>query len=102
MATISVILKTHRKKQDGTFPICIRVTEKNKTRYKYVGYSVTELQFKEGLNGWVRKHPDSVLINTIIESERTKIQEKLTRLVLEKRNLILNICFRISQQGGIQ
>lgn len=85
MATVSVVLKTHRKKNNGTYPICIRLTEKNKTRYKYIGFSVKLEQFKEGQRDWVRKHPDALYINSIIEDERAKLLEKLIRLRLDKR-----------------
>ncbi len=90
MATVSVILKTHRRRNDGTFPICIRVTEKNKTRYKYIGHSVKQDQFKSGTGDWVKRHPDALFINSIIEDERAKMQEKLTRLRLDGKTIDLD------------
>ena len=85
MATVKVILKTHRKKDDGTFPVCIRISNEGKSRYKYIGYSVKPEQFKEGNGDWVRKHPDALYINSIAEDERSKIMEKITRLRLNNQ-----------------
>lgn len=100
MATVSVILKTHRVKNDGSFPICIRVTEGNKTRYKYIGYSVKRDQFKTGLCDWVRKHPDALFINSIIEDQRSEIQEKITRLKLDRRDFSFEYILSDSPADG--
>ncbi|CAL1518146.1 tyrosine-type recombinase/integrase [Chitinophaga sp. MM2321] len=85
MATVKVILKTHRKKDDGTFPLCIRISNEGKSRYKYIGFSVKTEQFKEGISDWIRRHPDALYINSIAEDERSKIMEKITRLRLDNR-----------------
>lgn len=90
MATVKVIMKKHRRKDDGTFPICIRITHESKTRYNYIGYSVKEDQFKEGAGDWVRRHPDALFINSILEDERAKIMEKITRLRIDNRPFDFN------------
>lgn len=83
MATVKVILKMHRRKDDGTYPICIRVSEGGKSRYKYIGFSVKDEQFKEGISDWVKRHPDALYINSLIEDERSRIMEKITRLRID-------------------
>lgn len=100
MSSVSVIQKKHRKKNDGTFPICIRITEGAKTRYKYIGYSVKQEQFKEGLSDWVKKHPDALYINSIIEDERSKIQEKITRLRLDGKSFDFDFILSDSPAAG--
>lgn len=85
MATVTVILVNRRKKKDGTYPISIRVTHGAKTRYKAIGHSVKHEQFKPGASDWVRRHPDALFINSVIEDERAKMIEKMTRLRLDRK-----------------
>lgn len=90
MATISVILDKRYKHKDGTFSIAIRITNKNKTRYKPVGFAVKDNQFRDSLSNWVTRHPDAVYINALIEDQRSDIVAKLTKLQLEKRPFDFN------------
>lgn len=85
MATVTVILVNRRKKKDGTYPISIRVTHGAKTRYKAIGHSVKHEQFKPGASDWVRRHPDALYINSVIEDVRAKMIEKITRLRLDRK-----------------
>ncbi|PUZ21774.1 hypothetical protein DCC81_24615 [Chitinophaga parva] len=71
MAIVKVIVKKHRKKNDGSFPIAIYVYEK-KVQYVYTGYSIQEHQFKDGR---VVKHTDAAIMNAAIEEKRREVLE---------------------------
>lgn len=100
MATVRVILKDHHKKQDGTYPVCIRVTEGNKSRYIYIGFSVKPDQFKEGQGDWVRRHPDALYINSIIEDRRAKLVDKITRTRLDGKKIDLDFLVSEREKQG--
>lgn len=66
MATIKVLLNTRYKSKDGTYPIVIRIIDKEKIHYHGIGYKVKEAEFKEGQ---VKKNVDSLLINSVIDTK---------------------------------
>jgi len=100
MATVKVILKDHHKKKDGTYPVCIRITQGNKSRYIYAGYSVKPDQFKEGQSDWIRRHPDALFINSTIEDIRAKILDKITRLRLDGKEIDINFLASDKEKEG--
>jgi hypothetical protein len=82
MASSKILLKDQQRK-DGTYPITIRIINGRKVKYTSTGYSVKQTQFKEGMEGWVIKHPDAMLINAAIEAKRKRIMEAYYRADIE-------------------
>jgi integrase len=99
MATVSVVLDS-RPKKDKTFAIKIRVTDGSKSRYKGFDFSVRKDQFKEGMAGWVVKHPDALFINAQIEDARSLILEKITRLKLDRKPFSFDYVLSDTPAGG--
>lgn len=77
MATLQIILKTHRKRNDGTYPVCFQLTIQRKARYLYTGIHVLESQFKKGDGSWIRKHTDAILLNRNLELKRRQLMTNL-------------------------
>lgn len=82
MASSKILLRG-AEKLNGTFAVFIRVTHNRKTFFKSTGYSVRPNQFKEGLENWIIKHPDAVLMNRAIEAQRSRIMEAYYRSDIE-------------------
>ena len=76
MSVLTVMLKTHHQKKDGTYPVVIRV-QAGRTTYEYIGHSVMPDQFREQHGKWIYKHPDAALINNAIEAKRLAILERM-------------------------
>ena len=88
--TIKVLQLPHQTKKDGTCPILFRLTQGRKSKYIKTGYSVKPYQFKEGLENWVVKHPDALLINAAIESKRSAMMENIIHADIENHEVDMN------------
>lgn len=87
MASTKIVLKTAQPKKDGTLPILIRVTAGRRSKYFSTGYAVKEGQFREGMDNWVIKHPDAVLMNRSIEGKRAKLAETIFLADIEGKEI---------------
>lgn len=87
MASVKVVLKENQPKKDGTIPILIRIIAGRRSKYVSTGYAVKPTQFKEGLENWVSKHPDSILINAAIEAKRAKLAEVVYMADIEGKKI---------------
>lgn len=76
MATLTVVLWP-RERTDGTHTIAYRLTIDRVSKFEMSPYHVTKKQFTPGLSEWIRKHPDSRLINRNIELRRSEIMQRL-------------------------
>ena len=68
MATFKVKLDTRRAKQDGTYPVLIRIYNGDKYRDISLGFSVLKSQFNEGKSNVKIKasHPEAKSLNLAI------------------------------------
>lgn len=87
MASVKVVLKENQPKKDGTIPILIRVIAGRRSKYFSTGYAVKPSQFREGLENWVVKHNDAVLINAAIETKRAKLAETIYLADIEGKKI---------------
>lgn len=101
MATLNIKLKTHRQKNDGTYPIAFQLVIDRKPNYEHSGRSVKESQFKEGTSDWVRRHPDSVLINRNLEIRRSEIMKNLLDAEAGKFPLLAKAIFSGNPSTGM-
>ncbi|PSL44151.1 integrase-like protein [Chitinophaga niastensis] len=84
MAKITPMLDEKYQHNDDTYPIVIRITNKNQTKYKPVEHSVLKTHFKRGTSDWVKEHPDAIFLNALIESKRALLNAKIIQLQLKQ------------------
>lgn len=80
MATIKTVLDKRRKKQDGTYPIIIRLTHLGKSTSITTGKSIEE-KFWNGKKGRIkRSHPIHKKLNVFITKKEVELEEKLLEI----------------------
>ncbi|MGB3150436.1 MAG: phage integrase SAM-like domain-containing protein, partial [Maribacter sp.] len=90
MLTTKVLLNKVRQKQDGTFPLAIRITYNRKTIYLPLGYNLAEKDF-DAKNQRIRSS--------------SKIASNITRLnngIQEKLKKIYDTVTRLEEEGKIE
>lgn len=87
MPTLKAVQRLHRIKKDGTAEIQIRVSHNRKTIYVRTGYYVKPAHLIDGV---IKKHPESTLLNLMIEDKKAEILQNLLRQDLDDKKLNLN------------
>lgn len=84
MATIKAILKKDQR-EDGTYPLVIRITKDRKTTFIYTEYGLKEDQW-DAVNQRVKKsHPNSVRLNNLIAKRISEAGDKAIELETNKQ-----------------
>jgi integrase/recombinase XerD len=79
MAGVKVVLRLNKKKEDGTFPIVIRVTNNRQLTEKFVGHSVKLKDWDNKLRLVKKSHPNSVRLNYLI----SKKVDEISKMILD-------------------
>ena len=85
MATFKVKLDTRRAKQDGTYPVVIRIYNGDKYRDIGLGVSVFKSQFNEGKSNIKIKanHPEAKNLNLTITKKLHEVKDSTLRLQMK-------------------
>lgn len=94
MATIKVFLNTRYKSKDGTYPIVIRIIDKEKIYYHGIGYRVKEDQFKDGQ---VKKHEHAILINSVINAKLNQARNYIAESKIRSKPIVFEHIFLHNQ-----
>lgn len=100
MATLQIILKKHRQRNDGTYPVCFQLVINRQAKYLYTEIHVKENQFKRGEGNWVRKHPDSTLLNRNLEIRRAELMNNLLEAQAGRLPMTHEAIFSAKEEGG--
>jgi integrase len=65
MASIKVVLRKEEK-QDGTYPLALRITKERKTSYVYLNYSILPKDWNAGDQVVKKSHPNSARLNNYL------------------------------------
>jgi len=86
MSSIKVVLIKHKKRDDGSYPIAIRITKNRKSVYNFLGYYIKDADW-DAINKNVKKsHPNSSRLNNLILKKLSEASETL----LESSNTYLS------------
>lgn len=85
MVHIKIIQDKRRPKQDGTFPLFIRVTEKRKSMYLYTGYSLLPAQWDKEASKVLNSHPNASRLNSSITKRYFEVQKAVIKLEDDER-----------------
>lgn len=91
MATVKVFLNTRYKSKENTYPIVIRIIDKEKIFYHGIGYKVKEDQFKDGQ---VKKHEQAMLINSVINAKLNQARNYIAESKIRNKPIVLEHIFR--------
>jgi len=90
MATAKAVLKTDYKSKDETYPLKIRLQQNNLIKYYNTGYKLTKKQL---INGVVKRHPDTDVINNIISDLLNKAKKYFADCAINGRPVNLDKIF---------
>jgi len=75
MASINVLPVKHKKKDDDTYPLAVRVTINRKSSYKYLGHYIKLKDWDEAKARVRKSHPNSVRLNNLIKKKLTERED---------------------------
>ena len=75
MANIQVVLRTNKKKKDGTIPLALRISENYKTNYYFLGHSILEKDWDDDLKKVKKSHPNHKKLNYFLTKKITEAQD---------------------------
>lgn len=78
-SSLKVILRK-KTKQDGTFPLAIRVTLDRKSTYVYLGHNILDTDWDAVAQKVKRTHPNSVQLNNFILKKKAEANDKMLNL----------------------
>jgi len=87
MASIKIVLRKEEK-QDGTFPLAIRITKDRKTSYVYLNYSIHPRHWNAKEQKVKKSHPNSVRFNNYLTTKLAEATDKA--LNVETKNEIVS------------
>ncbi|WP_113661765.1 site-specific integrase [Pedobacter nanyangensis] len=84
MVQLKVILDTRRKKSDGTYPICFRITNIKKVNYISAGITVLLEHWDETRLSISKNHPNHKSLNLALSKKYYDIQREILKLEQEE------------------
>ena len=80
MATIKALLRTNKKKLDGTCPLAIRVTQNRKSTFIFLGHYLEEEHWDSDQNRVKKSHPNSKRLNHRLMAKMSEISAQILDL----------------------
>lgn len=84
MASIRIVLDKRSKKQDGTFPIVLRITHGKETRQTTTGISIYDSEWNAKLQRVKKTYPESDKINLLLDNFRANFNHAVLNNWSEK------------------
>lgn len=80
MAQVSAILAKHKRNSKGLYPIYIRITDTNQSRYISLKEYINKSHWNENKNEVRKSHPDHIELNNLIQKKLSDLNRLTTRL----------------------
>jgi len=77
MATLRIVLYKYRAKQDGTFPLALRIIKDRKPSYIFLEYSVLEKDWDDDNQVVKSSHPNSKRLNNFLLKKKAEASDKI-------------------------
>ncbi len=97
MASVKVILYTHKELSDGSYPILIQIIKDRKRRTISTGHSATKTQWIKKSNLPNSKHPNQSLLTTRILRIKTDINNIILALENKKKKFTVSDIVNVYQ-----
>lgn len=88
MSTIKAVIR-NKKKQDGTYPLAIRITQDRKSSYVYLGHSIPKDDWDSIAQKVKRSHIHHKRLNNIIAQRLLEIESEALELERTKKKVSL-------------
>lgn len=85
MVQIKIIQDRRRSRQDGTYPLFVRVTEQRKSLYLNTGFTLLKEQWDAEASKVLNSHPNANRINASITKRYFEVQKAIIKLDDEER-----------------
>lgn len=90
MATVKAIYRTDKPHKGGTFPIVIRITDRERTKYISLKERTTKEQWNDKKGEVNGKHPDRIRVNRKIHAMISEIRLKMDDAIMGRAKLNLD------------
>lgn len=84
MATVKVILKSEKKKKDGTIPLYLRIIKNRKATFIALGVSVKEADWNDEAKRVRKSHKNSGRLNSFIAQKVAEVEGKALEFETDK------------------
>lgn len=88
MASIKIVLRK-KKRSDGTFPVCLRITKDRKTKYFKTIFNTVPKHWDNATGSFRKSHPDHIQNNRLLLKFRSRALKAYSDLELEKESFTL-------------
>lgn len=85
MSTIKLVLR-QKPKNDGTMPICLRITKDRKTSFVHLGYHIKESDWDSTTSRIKKSHPNSVRLNNFLLKKLAEANDDAIELETKTKN----------------
>ncbi len=86
MAVMKIVLKKD-KKQDGTYPLVIRITKDRKSTFIYLEHSIKETDWDKAAQRVKKSHPNSTRLNNYLLKKLAEANDHSLELETDKRHV---------------
>ncbi|MCE7056901.1 site-specific integrase [Algoriphagus sp. AGSA1] len=87
MASIKIVLRTNKKKKDGTCPLAIRIIKHRKTRYVFTGKYIPERDWDDQHGRVKKSYENSARLNAFLRKKLYEAEAVNDKAELEEENL---------------
>ena len=90
MASVKAILRSSKIKANGEIPICIRISIKGKTAFKFIGHSVKKEEWNDKLGEVRRSNPLANSINALIAKKLKDVKAAVANTEVNEKPITLS------------
>lgn len=87
MASVKIVLVKHKKKNDGTVPIAVRVIKNRKPSYIFTGNYIHEKDWNPTARCLKKSHPNSTRLNNLLQRKLSEAHASLLDAEISNENL---------------
>ena len=100
MSSIKLVLRTQKKKSDGTAPLAIRITKDRKTRFIFTGKYILEQDWNDQICRVRKSHPNSTWLNNFLLKKLSEAHDTTIELELKDENTTAKDIKRSIKRSG--
>lgn len=92
MASVKIVIRTNKRKKNGTCPLAVRITKDRKTRFIFTGQYILEKDWNAEEAKVKKSHPNSTwlnnfLLNRLAEANDIALKEETTNKLISSKDI---------------
>ncbi len=101
MASVKIVVRRNKRKNNGTIPLAIRITKDRKSRFIFTGQYIDENHWNDQNCTVKKSHPNSSRLNYLLSQKLAEANEMLLEAEVSKSiNTVDDIKKKIKNQAG--